>query len=103
VVIAQPDHLLLENLAVRPSRQGGGLAYYPRHGYDETHRENRSSAAAASFAKSWPVGSDDTHVIPLPETVVQCQLPRGTLTSNGHDPAPTAVTASIACARHAAR
>jgi GNAT superfamily N-acetyltransferase len=24
VLIAQPDHLLLENLAVRPSRQGGG-------------------------------------------------------------------------------
>lgn len=83
VLIAQPDHLLLENLAVRPSRQGGGagsrllalaedearrlrlaeirlytneamtenLAYYPRHGYAETHRAEQNGFRRVYFRK----------------------------------------------------
>jgi GNAT superfamily N-acetyltransferase len=83
VLIAQPDHLLLENLAVRPSRQGGGagsrllalaedearrlrlaeirlytneamtenLAYYPRHGYAETHRAEHGGFRRVFFRK----------------------------------------------------
>jgi ribosomal protein S18 acetylase RimI-like enzyme len=83
VLIAQPDHLLLENLAVRPSRQGRGagslllalaenearrlrlaeirlytneamtenLAYYPRHGYAETHRAEHDGFRRVFFCK----------------------------------------------------
>jgi GNAT superfamily N-acetyltransferase len=83
VLIAQPDHLLLENLAVRPSRQGRGagslllalaedearrlrlaeirlytneamtenLAYYPRHGYAETHRAEHDGFRRVFFRK----------------------------------------------------
>lgn len=83
VLIAQPGHLLLENLAVRPSRQGRGagslllalaedearrlrlaeirlytneamtenLAYYPRHGYAETHRAEHDGFRRVFFSK----------------------------------------------------
>ncbi len=83
VLIAQPDHLLLESLAVRPSRQRGGagsrllalaedearrlrlpeirlytnemmtenLAYYPRHGYAETHRAEQDGFRRVYFRK----------------------------------------------------
>jgi predicted N-acetyltransferase YhbS len=83
VLIAQPDHLLLGNLAVRPSWQGRGagsrllalaedearrlrvaeirlytneamtenLAYYPRHGYAETHRAEQDGFRRVFFGK----------------------------------------------------
>jgi GNAT superfamily N-acetyltransferase len=83
VLIAEPDHLLLENLAVRPSWQGRGvgsrllalaedeargqgfaevrlytneamtenLAYYPRHGYVETHRAEQDGFRRVFFSK----------------------------------------------------
>lgn len=83
VLIAQPDHLLLQNLAVRPSRQGRGagsrlldlaedearrlrlgeirlytneamaenLAWYPRHGYAETHRAEQDGFRRVFFSK----------------------------------------------------
>jgi predicted N-acetyltransferase YhbS len=83
VLIARPDHLLLENLAVRPSWQGRGvgsrllalaedegrrlglteirlytnvamtenLAYYPRHGYAETHRAEQGGFRRVFFRK----------------------------------------------------
>jgi GNAT superfamily N-acetyltransferase len=83
VLIAEPDHLLLENLAVRPSWQGRGvgsrllaltetearrqglaeirlytneamtenLAYYPRHGYAETHRAEQDGFRRVFFSK----------------------------------------------------
>jgi ribosomal protein S18 acetylase RimI-like enzyme len=83
VLIAQPDHLLIENLAVRPSWQGPGvsscllamaedqsrrlrvaeirlytdvamtenLAYYPRHGYTETHRAEQDGFRRVFFRK----------------------------------------------------
>jgi predicted N-acetyltransferase YhbS len=83
VLIARPDHLLLKNLAVRPSWQGRGagsrllalaedegrrlgltgirlytneamtenLAYYPRHGYAETHRAEQDGFRRVFFRK----------------------------------------------------
>lgn len=86
VLIERPDHLLLENVAVRPSAQGLGigsrllelaereaarlglteirlytnaamtenLAYYPRHGYDETHRAEQDGFQRVFFVKRLP-------------------------------------------------
>jgi GNAT superfamily N-acetyltransferase len=86
VLVAEPGHLLLENVAVHPSAQGSGvgarllalaeeqaarlglaeirlytniamtenLAYYPRHGYVETHRGEEEGFQRVYFAK--PVG-----------------------------------------------
>jgi ribosomal protein S18 acetylase RimI-like enzyme len=83
VLVSQPDHLLLENVAVHPSAQGLGvgarllalaeeqaalagfgeirlytnvamtenLAYYPRHGYVETHRGERDGFQRVFFTK----------------------------------------------------
>jgi GNAT superfamily N-acetyltransferase len=83
VLVAQSDHLLWQNLAVRPSWQGGGagsrlldlaedegrrlglaevrlytneamtenLAYYPRRGYTETHREVQDGFRRVFFRK----------------------------------------------------
>jgi ribosomal protein S18 acetylase RimI-like enzyme len=83
VVVVRPDHLLLENVAVRPSAQRHGvgarllalaedqaraggldeirlytneamtenLAYYPRHGYTETHRAEQDGFRRVFFTK----------------------------------------------------
>lgn len=83
VLVPAPDHLLLENVAVRPAAQGTGigarllalaedqagqlglaeirlytnvamtenLAYYPRHGYAETHRGQGDGFSRVYFAK----------------------------------------------------
>lgn len=83
VLIPQPGHLLLENVAVRPAAQGRGvgarlmalaedharrlglheirlytneamtenLAYYPRHGYTETHRSEQDGFRRVYFRK----------------------------------------------------
>jgi ribosomal protein S18 acetylase RimI-like enzyme len=83
VLVVHPDHLLLENVAVRPAAQGRGvgarllalaedearargldevrlytneamtenLAYYPRHGYTETHRAEQDGFRRVFFAK----------------------------------------------------
>jgi GNAT superfamily N-acetyltransferase len=83
VLVARPDHLLLENVAVRPAAQGRGigarllalaedqarrlhpgeirlytneamtenLAYYPRHGYVETHRAEQDGFQRVFFRK----------------------------------------------------
>jgi GNAT superfamily N-acetyltransferase len=83
VLVRQPDHLLVENVAVLPSAQGRGigagllalaeqqarqyglpelrlytneamtenLAYYPRHGYAETHRAQQDGFRRVFFAK----------------------------------------------------
>jgi ribosomal protein S18 acetylase RimI-like enzyme len=83
VLAVQPDHLLLENIAVLPSAQGRGigarllafteeraralghdeirlytneamtenLAYYPRHGYTETHRAEQDGYRRVFFRK----------------------------------------------------
>jgi len=83
VLIARPDHLLLENIAVLPSAQKRGigarllglaedqarqlhlgqirlctneamtenLAYYPRHGYIETHRAEQDGFRRVFFVK----------------------------------------------------
>ena len=83
VLAAQPDHLLLENVAVLPSARGRGigarllafaeeqaralgheeirlytneamtenLAYYPRHGYTETHRGEQDGFRRVFFRK----------------------------------------------------
>jgi GNAT superfamily N-acetyltransferase len=83
VVAPQPDHLLLENVAVSPAAQGRGdgarllavaeeearrlglseirlfaneamtenLAYYPRHGYIETHRAEQDGFRRVYFSK----------------------------------------------------
>jgi GNAT superfamily N-acetyltransferase len=83
VLVPEPDHLLLENVAVRPAAQGTGigarllalaedearrlglteirlytnvamtenLAYYPRHGYVETHRAEGEGFSRVYFAK----------------------------------------------------
>jgi MFS family permease/ribosomal protein S18 acetylase RimI-like enzyme len=84
VLVAKPGHLLLENVAVLPSAQGGGigtrllalaedearrlglseirlytneamtenLAYYPRHGYVETHRGEQDGFRRVFFSKN---------------------------------------------------
>jgi GNAT superfamily N-acetyltransferase len=86
VLIERPGHLLLENVAVRPSAQGQGigsrllelaereaarlglteirlytnaamtenLAYYPRHGYQETHRAEQDGFRRVFFVKRLP-------------------------------------------------
>jgi ribosomal protein S18 acetylase RimI-like enzyme len=86
VLIARPDHLLLENVAVRPSLQGRGvgsalldladreaarlglteirlytnvvmtenLAWYPRHGYAETHRAEQDGYQRVFFSRRLP-------------------------------------------------
>jgi ribosomal protein S18 acetylase RimI-like enzyme len=83
VLVREPDHLLIENLAVLPSAQGRGigagllglaeerarqygvaelrlytneamtenLAYYPRHGYTETHRAQQDGFRRVFFVK----------------------------------------------------
>jgi ribosomal protein S18 acetylase RimI-like enzyme len=83
VLVAQPGHLLLENVAVLPTAQGRGigarlltlaedqaralglaevrlytneamtenLAYYPRHGYTETHRAEQNGFHRVFFRK----------------------------------------------------
>jgi N-acetylglutamate synthase-like GNAT family acetyltransferase len=83
VLVPQPDHLLLENVAVLPAMQGRGigtrlltlaeeqarglhlseirlytneamtenLAYYPRHGYAETHRAEQDGFQRVFFRK----------------------------------------------------
>jgi GNAT superfamily N-acetyltransferase len=83
VLVRFPDHLLLENVAVRPDVQGTGigarllalaedqarhlglsqirlytnvamtenLAYYPRHGYIETHRAEDGGYSRVYFSK----------------------------------------------------
>jgi GNAT superfamily N-acetyltransferase len=83
VLAVKPDHLLLENVAVRPRAQGRGigarllalaedqaralgrgeirlytnqamtenLAYYPRHGYAETHRAEQDGFRRVFFSK----------------------------------------------------
>jgi len=83
VLVVKPDHLLLENVAVRPSAQGRGvgarllafaedqargigrdeirlytneamtenLAYYPKHGYTETHRAEQDGFRRVFFRK----------------------------------------------------
>ena len=83
VLVARPDHLLLENVAVLPSAQRRGvgarllalaedqarargldeirlytneamtenLAYYPRHGYTETHRAEQDGFRRVFFTK----------------------------------------------------
>ncbi len=83
VLAVRPDHLLLENVAVRPSAQRSGvgarllafaeeqargldrdeirlytneamtenLAYYPRHGYAETHRAEQDGFRRVFFRK----------------------------------------------------
>lgn len=83
VLVAEPDHLLLDNIAVAPSAQGRGvgsrllefgdarardlgyaevrlytnekmtenLAYYPRHGYAETHRASVDGYGRVFFTK----------------------------------------------------
>jgi GNAT superfamily N-acetyltransferase len=86
VLVPATDHLLLENVAVRPAAQGTGvgsrllalaedqarrlglteirlytnvkmtenLAYYPRHGYVETHRGEGDGFSRVYFAKRLP-------------------------------------------------
>ncbi len=86
VLVAHPDHLLLENVAVAPAAQGRGigagllaladdqarqlqrreirlytnqamtenLAYYPRHGYAETHRAEQDGFQRVFFRKQLP-------------------------------------------------
>jgi N-acetylglutamate synthase-like GNAT family acetyltransferase len=86
VLVPFPDHLLLENVAVRPDAQGTGvgarllalaedqarhlglteirlytnvamtenLAYYPRHGYTETHRAQGNGYSRVYFTKHLP-------------------------------------------------
>jgi ribosomal protein S18 acetylase RimI-like enzyme len=86
VLIAEPDHLLLENIAVRPSTQGQGvgcalldladreaarlgfteirlytnvamtenLAWYPRHGYTQTHRAEQDGYQRVFFSRQLP-------------------------------------------------
>jgi ribosomal protein S18 acetylase RimI-like enzyme len=86
VLVARPDHLLLENIAVLPSAQGRGigarlltlaedrarqlqlgeirlytneamtenLAYYPRHGYVETHRAEQDGFRRVFFSRRLP-------------------------------------------------
>jgi ribosomal protein S18 acetylase RimI-like enzyme len=92
VLVRQPDHLLLENVAVLPSAQGRGigtsllalaeerarrhglrevrlytneamtenLAYYPCHGYTETHRAAQDGFSRVFFrkivAREWDAG-----------------------------------------------
>jgi ribosomal protein S18 acetylase RimI-like enzyme len=88
VLVPRPDHLLLENVAVRPAAQGRGigarllaladdqatalglteirlytnvamtenLAYYPRHGYTETHRGEGDGFSRVYFTKRLPAG-----------------------------------------------
>jgi GNAT superfamily N-acetyltransferase len=83
VLVQFPDHVLLENVAVRPDVQGTGigarllalaedqarhlglsqirlytnvamtenLAYYPRHGYIETHRAEDGGYSRVYFSK----------------------------------------------------
>jgi len=83
ILTPQLDHLLLENVAVRPAAQGRGvgarllaladdearrlrlpeirlytnevmtenLAYYPRHGYIETHRAEQDGFRRVFFSK----------------------------------------------------
>jgi len=83
VLVARPDHLLLENVAVLPSAQRRGvgarllavaedearacgldeirlytneamtenLAYYPRHGYTETHRAEQDGFRRVFFTR----------------------------------------------------
>lgn len=83
VLVPEPDHLLLENIAVRPQAQGGGIgarllalaegeavrlgfteirlytnaamtenqAYYPRHGYVQTHRAEQHGFERVFFSK----------------------------------------------------
>ena len=83
VLVVHPDHLLVENVAVRPSAQRRGvgarllglaeeeaqarglheirlytneamtenLAYYPRHGYTETHRAEQDGFRRVFFTK----------------------------------------------------
>jgi GNAT superfamily N-acetyltransferase len=83
VLAMKPDHLLLENVAVLPSAQRGGigarllvfaeeqarglgrdeirlytneamtenLAYYPKHGYTETHRAEQDGFRRVFFSK----------------------------------------------------
>lgn len=83
VLDAQPDHLLVENVAVVPTAQGSGvgtalldfaeteavrlglaelrlytnekmtenIAYYPRRGFRETHRETSAGFRVVHFAK----------------------------------------------------
>ena len=83
VLVPQPDHLLLDAIAVAPSAQGRGLggallafadtearsqgrteirlytnqamheniAYYPRHGYAETHRSTANGFHRVYFTK----------------------------------------------------
>jgi GNAT superfamily N-acetyltransferase len=83
ILIPQPGHLLLENVAVLPAAQGRGvgarllafaeeharslhlpeirlytneamtenLAYYPRHGYTETHRAQQDGFRRVFFLK----------------------------------------------------
>lgn len=84
VLVEQPDHVLLENVAVHPAAQGSGvgrllmqlaeeqartagfteirlytneamtenLAYYPRHGYLETHRVGEDGFRRVYFRKT---------------------------------------------------
>jgi ribosomal protein S18 acetylase RimI-like enzyme len=86
VLVAQPDHLSLENIAVRPSAQGSGVgsalleladreaarlglneirlytnitmtenqAWYPRHGYTETHRGEQDGYQRVFYARRVP-------------------------------------------------
>lgn len=83
VLVARPDHLLLENVAVDPSAQGTGIgarllaiaeeqalrlglpeirlythvtmtenqAYYPRHGYRQTHRATEDGFDRVYYSK----------------------------------------------------
>jgi GNAT superfamily N-acetyltransferase len=90
VLRVEPDHLLLDNVAVLPAHQGGGIgryllvfadqrarahdrqevrlythvtmveniAFYGRHGYAETHREDRAGFSRVFMAKGLDDGSD---------------------------------------------
>jgi ribosomal protein S18 acetylase RimI-like enzyme len=83
ILVPQPGHLLLENIAVLPAAQGQGvgnrllafteeraaavglpeirlytneamtenIAYYPRHGYTETHRAGQGGFRRVFFSK----------------------------------------------------
>jgi N-acetylglutamate synthase-like GNAT family acetyltransferase len=86
VLVREPGHLLVQNLAVRPGAQGGGIgsgllrlaedrareyglpelhlytneamteniAYYPRRGYTETHRDEEHGFRRVYFTKPTP-------------------------------------------------
>lgn len=86
VLVTEPDHLLVENIAVLPGTQRGGIgtrllaladeqaralglaeirlythvlmteniAWYPRHGYTETHRSSEGPLSRVFFSRQVP-------------------------------------------------